>query len=115
MITISGTTITLTRGDTASIVLSITDSDGTAVPLVSGDTVYFTVKKTATTTKKSIQKVIDEFDTGSAQIDILATDTKMMDFGEYVYDIQVNRHADDSVSTVIGPAKFILAEEVRYE
>ncbi len=115
MITISGTTITLTRGDTASIVLSITDSDGNAVPLVSGDAIYFTVKKTTATTKKLLQKVVEEFDNGSAQIDIGATDTKTIEFGEYVYDIQVNRDADSSVSTVIGPAKFVLAEEVTYE
>ena len=115
MITISGTTITLTRGDTASITFSLTDSDGTTVPLVSGDTVYFTIKKASATAKKLLQKIIEEFDNGSAQIDIGATDTKSMDFGEYVYDIQVNRDSDSSVSTVIGPAKFVLAEEVTYE
>ena len=41
---ISNTNISMIRGDSESITVAMQDSTGAAVPLVDGDTIYFTVK-----------------------------------------------------------------------
>ena len=98
--------ITMTRGDSESITVRCSE------PFVSGDTVYFTVREDAES-PVSLQKVITEFPDGEAVIGIYPQDTESMDFGEYVYDIQVTR-ADGTVTTLIVPSKFKLNEEVTY-
>ena len=79
------------------------------------DTIYFTVKQTATDMEKVLQKVIKEFtEEGVAEINFLPTDTKNLDFGQYKYDIQWNR-SDGSVQTLVPVSKFWLMEEITYE
>jgi UDP:flavonoid glycosyltransferase YjiC (YdhE family) len=53
------------------------------------DTIYFTVKTSAQTVQKSLQKVVTNFDSsGEAVIEILPEETKDLRFGQYVYDVQ---------------------------
>ena len=42
---IKGTNISMLRGDTAAITVSVTDSAGASVPLEVGDIVYLTLKE----------------------------------------------------------------------
>lgn len=111
---INGTTISMIRGDSESIIVSCKDSNGNPVPFKEGDTVYFTVKETVNTEVKMLQKVITEFEDGKAIIDIKPEDTKHFRFQNYVYDIQLTR-ADGTVTTIIPPSKFKVKGEVTYE
>ena len=108
--------ITMVRGDSESITVKcFTESGGTktASPFTTGDTVTFTVRKDPKSTIL-LQKAITEFDeNGYAVILLYPEDTSGMDFGKYVYDIQLTR-SDDSVTTIVPISSFILAEEVTY-
>lgn len=112
---IVGKTIYMTRGDTETITVSLRDSTGADMPLVVGDTIYFTVKSSPQTEDKILQKVITTFDEGKAIIDIVPEDTKsLLAPSECVYDVQLTR-ADGSVTTIIKPSNFVIEEEVTYE
>ena len=61
----------------------------------------------------SLQKIIAVFPNGEAVIPIYPEDTEPLEFGSYVYDIQVTR-ANGTVTTLIVPSAFKLTEEVTY-
>jgi hypothetical protein len=109
-----GRTLQMIRGDSESIRVSLTNKDNTPLPLVEGDKVYFTVKINVHSDEKKIQKIISSFTEGVAIINIAPADTKNLIFGDYVYDVQINR-ADGRVTTVVPPSKFSICEEVTYE
>ena len=111
--TINGEDISMIRGDTESLTVSITE-DGEAKDFVDGDTVYFTVKANKETTTKTLQKTVTSFTDGAAVIEIAHADTSSLTVGIYDYDIQAT-FADGTVKTVIGPAYFELLPEVTYE
>lgn len=108
-----GTNIYMTRGDSETITVSLRQ-EGAEIPLVEGDTIYFTVKTNSQTEDKVIQKVVTTFDDGKAIISILPEDTKYLPFTTFVYDVQLTR-ADGSVITIIKPSEFVVEEEVTYE
>ena len=97
---LNGTTITMTRGDTAAIEVSMT-RDGDPYLPVAGDTVRFAAKHPKMTSGNKQYK--DE--------EPVLEDTKSLDFGEYVYDIQIT-FADGTVDTFITTAPFVLTPEV---
>lgn len=109
---IVGTTLEMIRGDSETLTYWNEDELGVA-PLVTGDTVYFTVKIANTETAKQFQKVITTFVDGKAIVNILPADTKNLEFGRYVYDFQVNFANGDVKTPVIG--QFVLLGEVTYE
>jgi hypothetical protein len=111
---IQGTNISMIRGDTEAIKVSCRDESGTDIPLVEGDIVYFTVKRSTNTEEKILQKIVTEFTEGVALITIFPEDTKELKTGIYYYDIQLNR-ANGQVKTIIPPSKFTINEEVTYE
>ena len=111
--TITGTNISMIRGDTEAMTVACTE-DGVARSFVTGDTVYFTVKKSVSVTEKILQKVITSFTNGKALIDIRPSDTQSLDVKPYIYDIQVV-FANSTKKTVLGPATFELTNEVTYE
>lgn len=105
MVEIKGTAITMVRGDTAKI--SVTIDDYTIQP---EDRIRFAVKKKYTDTDVLIEKVIDNT-TGILQID--PEDTKPLGMGEskgkYVYDIEITQ-ADGTVDTFIRGSLLLLEE-----
>lgn len=105
--------IVVTRGDTEVITIEMSDENG-AIPFVTGDTVYFTIKIDANTATKVLQKTVTTFTNGKAVITLLPADTSSLAYGFYVYDIQFNR-ADGNVKTIVKPSTFKLAEEVTYD
>ena len=111
---IYGTNISMIRGDSQSITVSVKDKDGNKVPLITGDIIYLTVKYNVNTEEKVLQKVITQFEDGNATIEITPDDTKDIPFKTYVYDIQLNR-VDGTVSTIIPPSNFTIGGEVTYE
>jgi len=111
---VKGKDITMIRGDSEVMTVSCVDTDGVAIPLVTGDIIYFTVKQSTGTLTKELQKVITEFTDGKAIIEIIPSDTKLLNFRQYVYDIQLTK-ANGTVTTIIPSSKFTIEPEVTYE
>lgn len=105
---ISGTTISLTRGDTFVAQISITDSEGNAYTPVEGDSIRFAMKAKYTDDAPLLVKDIP-IDTMELRIE--PSDTKLLSFGTYVYDIQLTK-ASGEVDTFITTAKIKILEEV---
>jgi hypothetical protein len=104
----SNGTINITRGDTFYLKLRLTDMDGEPVKLHEGDAVRFALKEDYYSEVVLVEKEIP-IDTMILQL--TPGDTKNLDFGSYVYDIQV-RFADGDVDTVIPRKIFNVLEEV---
>lgn len=101
--------ISLTRGDTLHLQITLTDQEGEVYTLQDGDALVFTVKKNTSSDVVLIQKNILNSD-----ITISHEDTKNMSYGTYVYDVQLTQ-ANGDVTTVIKPSKFIITEEVNFD
>ena len=108
--------ISMIRGDSESITVACYEKSGGGerafMPLEDGDTVYFTVRPDAES-PVVLQKMIEDFPEGKAVIALDPEDTADLDFGDYVYDVQLTR-ANDTVTTLIEPSRFRLEEEVTY-
>jgi len=104
---LSGTNISMTRGDTEQLTVRCSE------PFAEGDMVYMTVRQDAESPIE-FQKTVDTFGTeGEAVIVIDHMDTEGMDFGTYMYDVQVTR-MDGRVKTLIKPSRLTLTEEITY-
>lgn len=108
MVKLQGTNITMTRGDTARVQVSIANQDGTEYKPLNGDVVRFAMKKSYYDEKPLVLKNIP-IDT--LLLTIEPTDTKPLQFGKYVYDIELTQR-DGTVNTFITKANIILEEEV---
>lgn len=96
--------IAMIRGDSESITVRCSE------PFDNGDMVTFTMRPDIEG-EIVLQKEITDFPEGEAVIPFEPEDTAGLDFGDYVYDIQLTR-ADGTVTTLIVPARFRLEEEV---
>ena len=111
---IQGTNISMTRGDSEAIKVTVKDTLGNAVPLVTGDTIHFTVREHIRSATKIIEKIITEFDDGEALININPQDTNELSYISYVYDIQLTRE-NGTVKTIIPPSQLTITGEVTYD
>jgi hypothetical protein len=100
--------IQMTRGDTVLLTLQITDSNGKTIELASGDKALFTVKKTTRDKEFIIQK-----DISGGVLELDPVDTAQLDYGSYLYDVQLT-YADGDVDTIITPTVFSICEEVTF-
>lgn len=105
---VSGTTITLTRGDSFMADISITDRDGKPYIPVEGDAIRFAMKTSYEDASPLLVKNIP-IDTMKLILDPL--DTKDLDFGRYVYDLELTK-ANGAVDTFITKAAIKITEEV---
>lgn len=105
---LKGTTITLTRGDTFVAEIRISQANGSQYFPSEGDTVRFALKKSYTDADILISKDIP-IDT--MQLILQPEDTKNLDFGKYVYDVQLTKSTGE-VDTFITKSIFIIDEEV---
>ncbi len=105
---VSGTTITLTRGDTFKALIEITNVDGSSYAPQEGDSVRFAMKADYTDAEPL---VIKDIPIDTMMLIIEPEDTKKLAFGKYVYDIQLTK-ASGEVDTFITKAKINLTEEV---
>ena len=112
MVKIDGTTITMVRGDTAIIYITIRTPKGTTYKIQQGDEVRFAAKKTYADKDPVILKNIDT-ETLTLQLD--PEDTKSLNMGstngKYVYDIQLTQATSGAVDTFIR-GQLILLEQV---
>lgn len=107
MLSIKDNNISLTRGDTAYLELSIKD-----YYFRIGDIIELSVKKTVKDAEHFLKKIIQvENVTETITIKIEPQDTNNASFSEYIYDIQLTT-ADGDVNTVIPAHKFNITKEV---
>ncbi len=106
--TVSGTTITLTRGDTFRAVISIYEADGSAYTPADGDAIRFAMKANF---QDPIPLLVKDIPTDTLELVLESADTKRLAFGKYVYDIQLTK-ANGDVDTFITKATIRITEEV---
>ena len=99
--------IKLTRGDTAYLTVSVKTKDGEPYTVKSDDVLSLTVKRDYADEEALIEKVI----TGATTFHIKPEDTKSLEFGMYVYDVQITTVDGDNY-TVIADKKFKITNEV---
>lgn len=100
--------IELTRGDTAKITVTIMDSvKSTEYVMNEHDILTISIKKSIKDADYSLQKASE----GTNTFKIDPSDTKNLDFGKYIYDIQLTTD-EGEVYTVVPPSNFVLAQEV---
>lgn len=100
--------IRITRGDSLTVNITLTDGDGYKYEPVEGDTVWFRVKKSASASDILIEKQID---IETLILELVEDDTKDLAFGEYRYEVEVITLEQDHY-TVIKNAPFIITEEL---
>ena len=108
--------IELTRGDTLTATIAIKDSTGAAYVPAVGDVIRFALKHADMTLGRKGYKDVNPLINKTIPNDTLIlllnpADTKTLDFGEYVYDIELT-HASGAVDTFISNARFIIGPEV---
>ena len=106
MFNIEGTTIYLTRGDSAEFNINIIGADGNSYELQEGDLVELTVKEDVYSSEVLIHKI-------GTNVVIEPSDTSEMGYGTYVYDVQVTL-SDGTVDTIIPPSEFRVLSEVTF-
>lgn len=105
---VKGTSITLTRGDSFAANIGIVQPNGDPYIPGEGDSVRFAMKKTIKDEKVLIEKNIP-IDT--MRLILNPEDTKDLEFGSYVYDIQLTKSTGE-VDTFITKSNLVLTEEV---
>lgn len=108
MLQITNDEIILTRGDSADIILNITDANGDAYTPAETDVIKFTMKKNCETTDIILQKTLV-----NQIISIEPADTADLNYGAYYFDVQLETAGGD-VYTVVSPHKFIIDKEVTF-
>lgn len=101
-------TITLTRGDTFKANLTLSNADGTPYEPNEGDSIRFAMKKNY----EDVEPILFiNIPTDTMTLTIGPEDTKPLEFGDYVYDIQLTK-ANGEIDTFITKARITLTEEV---
>ncbi len=101
-------TIFLTRGDTFKAKLTINNPDGSEYTPMDGDSIRFALKENVEDRKCLILRDIP-IDT--MLLILYPEDTEDLEFGNYVYDIQLTK-ANGDIDTFITASKLKLTEEV---
>lgn len=119
MLKVDGTTITMTRGDSARINISIAYEGGESFIVEYGDIVRFTARRQYDDPEPAL--VIDiplgydaenEINTAdSVELYIRPEHTRDLSYGSYKFDVQLIR-ANGDIDTFIDRADFVLTEEV---
>jgi hypothetical protein len=105
---VKNNTIFLTRGDTFKAKITITYPNGTVYTPKEGDSIRFALKEDVEDKECLILRNIP-IDTMLLVIN--PEDTKELEFGSYVYDLQLTK-ANGDVDTFITASKFKLTAEV---
>ena len=114
MLKVKKNKITLTRGDTLRLNLTLMNGNE-EYELQAGDRVRFALKhpeyNTDGTDFADTEPLIVKQMEGGVLV-LQPEDTKELGFGNYVYDVELT-YANGDVDTVIPPTAFILAPEVK--
>lgn len=113
MTSVSGTTITMTKGDTLRVQISL-EMDDTAYTPVEGDVVRLYVKRAKLSdgeyvdTEPLITKIVP---IETMILELEPDDTSSLASGKYAYDLEIT-FLDGSVDTFINNASLVLVREV---
>lgn len=113
MTNVTGTTITMTRGDTLRLQVGI-ERDGEAYTPASGDSVRFYVKTPKIEKgqyKDDAPLITKEVPIATMILTLDPADTKPLKFGTYVYDLEIT-FENGTVDTFINNAELTLVPEV---
>lgn len=105
--------MTLVRGDTGAFKFQRLDSSGSAITAIP-TAIYFTVKKSYNNSGDIFQKTLADMtmdEDGTWHFIIAPEDTASLDYGSYVFDLEVT--TNDYVQT-IAKGKLILEEEATW-
>lgn len=106
MLLVNGSRIMLTRGDTATLLVSLQNCDGTQYEMQDGDVLDLAIKKRVCDVDALIAKQSTD-----GVFEFAPSDTKELPFGGYKYDVQLTT-ADGDVYTVIPVSTFRIMEEI---
>lgn len=107
MLYIEGNTIRMTRGDTVYLTVPITTASGEEYIVQSDDVLTLSVKKAISDPEYIFQKSV----TGANAFHIAPEDTAGIEYGAYLYDIQLNKSNGD-VYTIIDVSTLVIMSEV---
>ena len=102
--------MSMPRGDSEAIIVKSKDE-----PFVAGDKIEFSIRRKPKS-ERLVHITVTEFEEdedGAAYIEIAPEDTHSLDFGNYVYDIQLTK-ASGWVTTIVETSEFELKTEVTY-
>lgn len=101
--------ITLTRGDTLTLELHLTNADGSAYAPASGDALRFAISEGYESGAYYALKYEQSIPIDTLQFTMTASETKKLEYKDYNYDIELT-HSDGSVDTVISSQIKIIGE-----
>ena len=107
MFRIVSNNISIIRGDSATITLSVTDAEGNPYTIKSTDSITMMVRQPPTS-EAVISKTFTD-----ATLSIEPADTSSLPCGNYVYDVQLV-HQDGWTDTIIPVHQFNVLPEVTY-
>ena len=112
MFSILGDLITLTRGDSLSLSVEITE-DGDAYIPEEGDVISFALRSPEIVNGEYTGAILisKTIPNDTQLLTLSSTDTATLPFGHYVYEVSLNK-ADGTSDTFIPAAPFILTPEV---
>lgn len=99
--------ISIIRGDSATITLTVTDANGDPYVILPTDSVTMMVRQTPTSGVVMSKTFTD------ATLSIAPSDTSSLPCGNYVYDVQLV-HQDGWTDTIIPVHQFVVLPEVTY-
>lgn len=102
--------IYLSRGDSATIGIEITDDESEPYTPSSGESVVFTLKRATEQCKTIIVKEFNE----ELEVSLDESDTVNLSFGVYVYDV-VLYDEEGNIYTIIPPTEFEIMGVVHNE
>lgn len=105
---VNGTSITLTRGDSFAADIGIIQPDGEPYVPSEGDQIRFAMNRNV---KDEEVLILREIPIDTMRLVLTPEDTKDLEFGSYVYDIQLTK-STGKVDTFITKSTLTLTEEV---
>lgn len=108
--------IRLTRGDTLKCTILLKDENGKDYIPDEGDVVNFALRHSAMNSKRTAYKdeeplIEKEVPTSTMLLQLNPEDTESLEFGDYVYDVEIT-FEDGSVDTFITETAFTITPEV---
>lgn len=111
MLRINNNDITLTRGDTLTLTVTLTNMDGEPYEPESGDSIRFAVSTGYFGDSNYALHFEQSIPADSMTFTMPATETGNLEYKEYNYDIEIT-HSDGCIDTVIS-GKLTITGEVK--
>lgn len=105
--------ISMIRGDTTPLMFQRKDNNGDVIK-IKADKIYFTVKKSDLPDEVLFQKTIEDMtldEDGTYHFRIEPEDTNNLEFGNYIFDLEV---IQDNVVSTISRGEFIIEFEATF-